>query len=77
MPSAVAVAEGLLDPPRLVVQAEDHFGDLRHLAQLIELVHQEGAVEDRDDGFGRVERERSQARALATCQKNGLHVSRE
>ena len=47
----VAVAEGLLDAPRLVVEAEDHFGDLRHLTQLIELIHQERAVEDRDDRF--------------------------
>ena len=74
-PSAFAFAEDLLDPARLVVEAEDDLVDLRHLPQLIDLVVEERPVEDRHDRFRRVDGQRPQARALAPGEKNGLHVS--
>ena len=37
---------------------------------------QEGAIEDRDDRLGRVQRERTQSRALAPGEQNGLHDNR-
>ena len=71
-----AVAEDLLDPARLIVQAEDDFVDLRHLPQQIDLIVQERAVEDRDDRLGRVERQRPEPRAFAPGEQNGLHDNR-
>ena len=59
-----AVAEDLLDAARLVVEAEDHLVDLRHLLQQVELVVEERPIEDRDDRFGRVDGERAEPRAL-------------
>ena len=50
-----AVAENLLDAPRLIVEAENDLVDLRHLLQEIDLVVQERPVEDRHDRLGRVD----------------------
>ena len=44
-----------------------------HLLQQIDLVVQERPVEDRHDRLGRVERQRTQPRALAPGEQNGLH----
>src|SRR6185436_7650862 len=71
-----AVAEDVLDPARLVVQAEDDFVDFRHLLQQVDLVVEERTVEYRDDGLRRVERERPEPRALAPDEKDGLHDNR-
>ena len=68
-----AVAEDLLDAPRLVVQAEDDLVDLGHLLQQIELVVQERPLEDRNDRLGRVDGQRAQSRALAPGQQDRLH----
>ena len=76
-PQPVALAEDLLDPARLVVQAENRLVDLRHLPQQIDLVVEERAVEDRNDRLGRVDRERPQACALAPGEQNGLHVNHD
>ena len=46
------VAEDLLDPTGLIVEAEDHLIDFRHLLQQVELIVQKRAVEDRNDWFG-------------------------
>ena len=73
---ARAVAEHVLDPPRLVVQAEDDFVDLRHLLQQVDLVVQKRPIEDRHDRLGRVERERPQPRAFAPGEQDGLHDNR-
>ena len=68
-----AVAEHLLDAARLVVEAEDDFVDLRDLLQQIDLVMQKRPVEDRNDGLGRMNRQRPETRALAPCEKDSLH----
>ena len=69
-----AVAEDLLDPARLVVEAEDHLVDLRHLLQQIELVVEERPVEDRHDRLRRVNRQRAQPRAFAPGEQDRLHA---
>ena len=69
-----AVAEDLLDAPRLVVEAEDDLVDFGHLLQQIELVVQKRPVEDRDDRLRRVNRQRAQPRALAPGQQDRLHA---
>ena len=48
---AGALAEDLFDAARLVVEAEDDLVDLGHLLQQIDLIVQERAVEDRNDGL--------------------------
>ena len=48
MPTSVAIAEDLLDPARLVVEAEDDLVDVGHLLQQIDLVLEERPVEDRE-----------------------------
>ena len=68
-----AVAEDLLDPPRLVVQAEDDLVDLGHLLEQVELVVEERPVEDRDDRLRRVNRQRAQPRAFAPREQDRLH----
>ena len=68
-----AVAEDLLDAPRLVVEAEDDLVDFRHLLQQIDLVVQERPIEDRHDRLGRVNRQRAKARALAPGEQDRLH----
>ena len=73
---AVAVAEDLLDAPRLVVQAEDDLVDLGHLPQQIDLVVEKRPVEDRHDRLRRVDRQRPQARALAAGEQDGFHGNR-
>ena len=65
MPPSRAVAKDLFDAARLVVEAEDHLVDLRHLLDQIELIVEKRAVEDRHDRFGCVNRQRPEARALA------------
>ena len=70
---AFAFAEDLLDAARLVVQAEDHLVDLRHLPQQIDLVVEKRPVEDRHDRLRRVDGQRPQARALAAGEQNGFH----
>ena len=70
-----AVAEDFFDPARLIVQAEDDLVDFRDLLQQVELKLQERPVENRDDGFGCVNRKRTQSRALAPSEENRLHTS--
>ncbi len=70
---AGAVAEHFLDAPRLVVQAEDDLVDLRNLLQQIDLVVKERAIEDRHDRLRRMNRQRTEARALASGEQNGFH----
>ena len=72
-PAVAAVAEDLFDPARLVVEAEDDLVDLRHLLQQIELVVEERPVEDRHDRLRRVNRQRTEARALAPREQDRLH----
>ena len=68
-----AVAEDFLDPPRLIVQAENDLVDFGDLAQQINLVLQKWTVEDRNDGLRGVERQRPKPRALASGQENRFH----
>ena len=75
-PDVRAVAEDLFDAAGLVVQAEDHLGDARHLLQQVELVVQERPIENRNDGLGRVQGQRTQPRAFAAGEKDGFHGSR-
>jgi hypothetical protein len=70
---ALAAAKHLFDTPRLIVEAENHFVDLRDLLEEIDLVMQKRAVEDRNDWFRRVNRQRPQTRALTTCQQYCFH----
>ncbi len=70
---AGAVAEHFFDAARLIVEAEDHLVDLGNLLEEIDLVVEERAIEDRHDGLRRVDRQRTQARALASGEQNGLH----
>src|SRR5262245_50176526 len=72
-PEPFTFAEDLLDPARLVVQAEDHFVDGRDLLQKIDLVVEKRPIQDRHDRFRRVNRERPEARALAAGEQDGLH----
>ena len=73
MPSLRPVAEHLFDAARLVVEAEDHLVDLGHLLEQVDLVVEERAIEDRNDGLRRMDRERPQTRALAPGEQDGLH----
>ena len=73
MPSVRAVAEDLLDAPRLVVEAEDDLVDLRHLLQQVDLIVQERPVEDRNDRLRGVDGQRPQPRALPPGQEDRLH----
>ena len=75
MPEFAAVAEDLLDAPRLVVEAQHDLVDLGHLLEQIELVVEERPLEDRNDRLRRVNRQRTQPRALAAGQENRLHVT--
>src|SRR5258705_13084712 len=47
-----AVAEDLLNPPRLVVGAQDYFVDLGHLLEALNLVVEKRPIENRHDRFG-------------------------
>ena len=73
---AGAVTEGLLEAARLVVEAENHLVDLRHPLEQVDLVGEEGPVEDRHDRLGGVQRQRPQPGALAAGEENGFHVNR-
>ena len=68
--------EHFLDAARLVIQAQDCLVDLRHLSQEVELVVEKRAVENRNNRFGRVDRERTQARSFPTREDDCLHVPR-
>ena len=70
---AGAVAEHFFDAARLVVEAEDDLVDLGNLLEEIDLVVEERAIEDRHDGLRRMNRQRPEARALASGEQNGLH----
>ena len=72
-PGVAAVAEDLLDPARLIIEAEDHFVDLGHLLQQVELVMQKRPIEDRHDRFRRVNRQRAEPRAFAPGEQDRLH----
>src|SRR6185436_4917266 len=68
-----AVAEDLLDAPRLVIEAEDDFVDLRDLLQEIDLVVEERPVEDRNDRLRGVNRQRPESGSLSSGQEDCLH----
>ena len=68
------VAEHFLDAVRLIVEAENHLVDFRHLLDEIELIVEKRPVEDRDDRLGCVNGERAQPRALAPDKKQRLHI---
>ncbi len=68
-----AVAEDLLDAPRLIVEAQDDLIDLRHLLQQIDLVVKERPIEDGNDWLGGVDRQRPETGALSPRQKDRLH----
>src|SRR5581483_12473020 len=72
-PRLAAVTEQFLDPPRLIVQAEDHFVDLGHLLQQVELIVEKRSIEDRNNRFRRVNGERTEARAFAPREEDRLH----
>jgi hypothetical protein len=76
-PAVAAVAEDLLDPPRLVIQAEDDFVDLGHLLEQVELIVKERPVEDRDDRLRCVNRQRAQPRAFSPREQYRLHRNRQ
>ena len=69
-----AVAEHLFDALRLIVQAENHFVDLRHLLDEIELIVEKRPVEDRHDRFRRVNRERTKSRSLTSDEEKRFHI---
>ena len=73
---AAAVAEDLFNTPRLEVEAENDFVNLRDLLQQVDLIVEKGAIENGNDGLGRVYRQRPEPRALAPCKQNRLHVNR-
>jgi hypothetical protein len=68
-----AVAEDLLDPARLIIEAQNDLVNLRHLLEKIDLIVQKRAVEDRNDRFRRMDREWPESGALAPGQKDRLH----
>ena len=72
-PGLAAVAENFLDAARLIVEAQDDFVDFGDFLYEIELKLQKRPIEDRDDRLRRVNRERTQPRALAACEQNRLH----
>ena len=72
---ALAVAEDLFDAARLVIEAEDHLVDLGHLPEQVDLVIEKRPVQDRHDGFRRVDGQRPQPGALATGEQDSLHVN--
>jgi hypothetical protein len=71
----LSLAENLLDAARLVVEAENGFVYFRDLPQQIELVVEERPIENRNDGLGRMDRERPEARAFASGEENGFHIN--
>ncbi len=71
--SVPAVAEDLLDPARLIVEAENDLVDLRYLPEQVELIVEERPIEDRHDRFRRMDRQGTQPRAFAPRQQDRLH----
>ena len=78
MPDArpATVTKHFFDAPWLVVEAEYDFVDLGNLLQQINLIVKEGTIENRNDGLGRMNRQRPQPRTLASCEKNRFHGNR-
>src|SRR5579859_1197239 len=72
---ALALADDLFDAARLIVEAENDLVDLRNLLQEIDLIVEERPIEDRNDRLRRVQCQRTQPRALAACDEDGLHVN--
>src|SRR5688572_2508925 len=70
---AGAIAKDLLDAPRLVVETENDLVDFRKSPEEIDLIVQKGAIENRDDRLWCVECQRTQPRAFAPGEQNGLH----
>ena len=75
-PQRRAVAKGLFESARLVVQAEDDLVDFGHALQEIDLILKKGPVENRHDRLRRVQRERAESRALAAGEQDSFHVNR-
>jgi len=63
------------DTAGLVIEAQDDFVDLGNLLEQVDLVVEKRPIQDRHDGFRRVQRQRTQPRALASGEQNGLHLS--
>src|SRR5688572_284945 len=72
-PDLGAIAEHLLDAARLVVEAQDDLVDFRDLFQQVDLVVEKRPIEDRNDGFRGVNRERPKPRALTPSQEDRFH----
>ena len=68
-----AVAEDVFDAARLVVQAQDDLVDLGNLPDEIDLVVEEGPIEDRHDRLRRMQGQRPQPCAFSAGKKNGFH----
>ena len=58
---------------RLAGDQQLHLIDFRHLLQQINLIVEKCAVENRNDGLGRVDRQRAQPSAFAPGKQDGLH----
>ena len=69
-----SVAEHLFDAVRLIVEAENHLVDLRHLLDEIELIVEKRPVEDRNDRLRCVNGEGTEPRALAPDEKKRFHI---
>ena len=72
-PGAGAVTKDLFDAARLVVETENHLVNLGNLLQEIDLIVEEGAIENRHDRLRRMNREGAETRAFASCEQNGFH----
>ncbi len=70
-----SVAQEVSDLVGLVRERQGDIVDLGMLEQ-IKLIKQEGAIDYRDDRFGGVNRQRSQASSLAAGKNQGLHQNR-
>ena len=72
----LAFAEHFLDPPRLVIEAQDRFVDLRHLLEQIDLIVEKRPVENRHDRLRRVHGQGPEPRPFPTGQQNRFHDKR-
>jgi hypothetical protein len=68
----LTVAEQLPDFVRLVIERKNYFFDSR-APQNFDLIKQKRAVQNGNDRFRRINRQRAQARAFAARQNQGLH----
>ena len=68
------VTEDLFDEIRTVVEAQPHLVDLWDPFQPVELIVQKRAVEDRNNGFGNLERQGAEACAHAASEEDCLHA---